>query len=127
LVVSLRPDNLASEWTLQVDAPVLASPGALGDTLFVVTRTGTLYRIDPAPHPVLKPIASLAWPVTSPVTIAGGRILLGGADGIIRALHTDGKEVWRVQVWRPVEVGPLPLSDGLVAVGGNGDLHRFRQ
>jgi eukaryotic-like serine/threonine-protein kinase len=127
LVVSLSPDNLARKWTLQVDAPVLGSPGSLGDTLFVVTRTGTLYRIEPGPQPLLKPIASLGWPVTSPVTIVRRQILLGGADGIIRALRTDGKEIWRVQVWRPVEVGPLPLSDGLVAVGGNGDLHRFRQ
>jgi outer membrane protein assembly factor BamB len=127
LVISIRPEDLSRNWTLQVDAPVLASLAALGDTLFVVTRAGTLYRIEPGPEPRLKPIASLGWPVTSPVTIARRQVLLGGADGTIRALRTDGREIWRVRVWRPVEVGPLALSDGLVAVGGNGDLHRFRQ
>jgi hypothetical protein len=61
------------------------------------------------------------------VSVVGGQVLLGGADGTIRALRTNGSEIWRVQVWRPVELGPIPLPDGLIAVGGNGDLHRYRQ
>ena len=65
--------------------------------------------------------------MTSPVTIDGRQILLVGADGMIMALRTDGTEIWRVRVWRPVELGPVALGDGLIAVGGNGDLHRFRQ
>jgi hypothetical protein len=56
-----------------------------------------------------------------------GHILLGGADGTVRALEPDGSEVWRLQLWRPVELGPVALDDGLLAVGGNGDLHRYRQ
>jgi hypothetical protein len=27
----------------------------------------------------------------------------------------------------PVELGPLPLPDGMLAVGGEGDLHRYRR
>jgi len=127
LVISIRPDNLERNWTLQVDAPVLGSPAALGDTLFLATRTGTVYRIDPGEQPVLKTVARLGWPVTTPVTLAGRQILLGGADGVIRALKPDGREIWRVRVWRPVELGPVPLSDGILALGGNGDLHRFRR
>jgi outer membrane protein assembly factor BamB len=126
-VVSINPSDLTRNWTLRVDAPVLGSPAALGDTLFLATRAGTVYRIEPGPEPILKRIAALRWPVTSPVTIAGREIVLGGADGTVRALRTDGKEMWRVRIWRPVEIGPVPLSDGLLAVGGNGDLHRFRQ
>jgi outer membrane protein assembly factor BamB len=126
-VISIRPDNLERLWTLRVDAPVLGSPAALGDTLFVVSRRGTLYRIDPGDQPTLKIVARLDWPVTSSVTLAGRQILLGGADGVIRALKPDGHEIWRMRVWRPVELGPVPLTDGLLAVGGNGDLHRFRQ
>lgn len=126
-VVSIRPEDLRRGWTLRVDAPVLGSPAALGDTLFVVSRMGTVYRIEPGAEPRMRPIVSLDWAVTTPVTIVGRQILLGGADGTIRALRTDGREVWRVRVWRPVELGPVPLSDGLVAVGGNGDLHRYRQ
>jgi hypothetical protein len=76
---------------------------------------------------VARQIAALDWPVTSPVTVIKQSIVLGGADGTIRALRTDGSEVWRVRVWRPVELGPVPLPDGLLALGGNGDLYRYRQ
>jgi len=126
-VVSIRPTTLQRNWSLRVDAPVLGAPAALGDTVYVATRAGTLYRIEPGNAPFLRLIAELDWPVTAPVTIARRQILLGGADGLIRALRTDGKEIWRVRVWRPVELGLVTLGDGLIALGGNGDLHRFRQ
>jgi eukaryotic-like serine/threonine-protein kinase len=126
-VVSINPAHLRRNWSLRVDAPVLGAPASLGDTLYLVSRVGTLYRIDPGSPPSLQKLVSLDWAVTSPVTIAGRQILLGGADGIIRALRTDGTEIWRVRVWRPVELGPIVVPDGLVALGGNGDLHRFRQ
>jgi outer membrane protein assembly factor BamB len=127
LVVSIRPQDLQVNWTLRVDAPVLGAPAALGDTLFLASRAGTIYRLGFEPEPALKTLVRLRWPVTSPVAIAGHQILLGGADGVIRALRTDGTEVWRVRVWRPVELGPVPLDDGVLALGGNGDLHRFRR
>jgi outer membrane protein assembly factor BamB len=127
LVVSIRPRDLQQNWSLRVDAPVLGAPAALGDTLYLASRTGTVYRIHLGRKPVLRTLVSLDWAVTTPVTIAGRQILLGGADGMIRALRLDGTEIWRVRVWRPVELGPVPLEDGLVALGGNGDLHRFRQ
>jgi outer membrane protein assembly factor BamB len=126
-VVSIRPADLHRNWTLQVDAPVLGAPAAIGDTLFVATRIGGVYRIDPASEPKAQRIASLEWPVTAPMTIMRGQLLLGGADGTIRALRRDGSEIWRVRVWRPVELGPIPLPDGLLAIGGNGDLHRYRK
>ena len=127
LVVSIRPQDLKQNWALRVDAPVLGSPASLGDTLYLASRTGTVYRIEPGPEPTLKTLIRLDWPVTTPVTIAGRQILLGGADGVIRALRTDGSEIWRVRVWRPVELGPVPLIDGVLALGGNGDLHRYRR
>ena len=126
-LVSIRPGDLTLNWTLRVDAPVLDSPAALGDTLFLATRRGTVYRIGPGPEPVAKRIASLHWPISAPVTLVAGQVLLGGADGTIRALRTDGSEIWRVRVWSPVEIGPIAVGDGLIAIGGSGDLHRFRQ
>jgi outer membrane protein assembly factor BamB len=127
LVVSINPEDLRLNWRLQVDAPVLGAPAASGDTLYLASRAGTIYRLELGSEPALKTLVRLRWPVTSPVTIASNQILLGGADGIIRALRTDGTEIWRVRVWRPVELGPVPLNDGVLALGGNGDLHRFRR
>jgi outer membrane protein assembly factor BamB len=126
-VVSIRPSDLVRNWAVEVDAPVLGAPAAIGDTLYVATRIGSVYRLDPAPVPDAERIASLEWPVTAPVTVMRGQILLGGADGTIRALRPNGSEIWRVRVWRPVELGPIPLPDGLLAIGGNGDLHRYRR
>jgi len=127
LVISIRPTDLRLNWSLQVDAPVLSSAAAMGDTLFATSRIGTLYRIVTASEPTAEPIATLGWPVTAPVAILNRQIVLGGADGMIRALRPDGSEIWRLRVWRPVEVSPLALPDGLLAIGGNGDIHRYRR
>jgi hypothetical protein len=59
--------------------------------------------------------------------VLDGLVLLGGADGTLRAFRPDGSEAWRVQLSWPVELGPLLLADGMVAVGGDGDLHRYRR
>ena len=126
-VVAIEPDDLTRRWAVEVDAPVLGSPAAAGDTLFVATRRGTLYRIGPGEPRRAEPVVELRWPVTAPVTVIDGRILLGGADGQLRALEPDGTEAWRLQLWRPVELGPVALEDGLVAAGGEGDLHRYRR
>jgi outer membrane protein assembly factor BamB len=125
-VVALDPSTLKLDWSVKVDAPVLDAPAAKGDTLFVATRRGTLYRIAPGEPRTADQVVALEWPVTSPVTIVGGQILLGGADGLLRALNLEGQELWRVQLWRPVELGPVALDDGILAIGGGGDLHRYR-
>jgi hypothetical protein len=126
-VVAIDPADLRSRWSVQVDAPVLGSPAAAGDTLYAASRRGTLYRILPGDLPKAERVVELDWPVTAPVSVVDDQILLGGADGAVRALRPDGTEIWRVQLWRPVELGPVALEDGLLAIGGNGDLHRYRQ
>ena len=51
-------------------------------------------------------MVELDWPVTAPVSVLDDQILLGGADGTLRAFRTDGTEVWRIQLWRPIELQP---------------------
>ena len=125
-VVAIDPRDLTPRWSVRVDAPVLGSPAAVGDTIYAATRRGTLYRIPPGPRRA-EQVVALQWPVTAPVTILDRQILLGGADGQVRALGMDGAELWRLQLWRPVELGPLALDDGILAIGGEGDLHRYRR
>jgi outer membrane protein assembly factor BamB len=127
LVVAVDLDSLTARWKVRLDAPVLDSPAALGDTVYAATRRGTLYRVLPGDPARAERIVELDWPVTAPVSILDRLILLGGADGTIRALQPAGAERWRVTLWRPVELSPLPLGDGLVAAGGRGDLHRYRR
>jgi outer membrane protein assembly factor BamB len=133
LVVGVDPDSLVTRWQVQLDAPVLNSPAASGDTVFAATRRGSLYRITPSPSPSPSPsssmqaerVAELDWPVTAPVSIVNGLILLGGADGGLRAFRPDGTEAWRLQLRWPVELGVVLLDDGMLAAGGDGDLHRY--
>ena len=125
--VAVAPADLTVRWSARVDAPVLGSPAALGDTLYVASRRGTLFRLPPGETRAPERVVALDWPVTAPLTVVGGHLLLGGADGTVRALRPDGTEAWRLQLWRPVELSPLALEDGLLAIGGNGDLHRYRE
>ena len=127
LIVSVRPSDLGTEWQVGLDAPVLASPAVAGDTVYAVTRRGTLYRIKADSAPQANVVVALDWPVTAPVTLIDGEILLGGADGMIRALTPNGEERWRLQLLRPIDLGPVPLTDGMLAIGGDGDLHRYRR
>jgi outer membrane protein assembly factor BamB len=127
LVVAVNRTTLAPLWQLRLDAPVLSSPAASGDTLFAVTRRGSLYRILASAAPVARRVVELDWPVTAPVTVIDGLVLLGGADGTLRAFDPDGHEVWRLQLRWPVELSPRPLPDGLLVAGGDGDLHRYRR
>jgi outer membrane protein assembly factor BamB len=127
LVVAVDRASLAPLWQVRLDAPVLTSPAVSGDTVFAATRRGSVYRITGGPLPVADRLAELDWPVTAPVAVLDGRVLLGGADGTLRALRPDGTEAWRLQLRWPVELGPQPLDDGLLAIGGDGDLHRYRR
>lgn len=126
-VVAIAPGDLRQQWSVRLDAPVLGSPAAMGDTLFAASRRGSVYRIVANSPPKADRIVELEWPVTAPITVVKGQIILGGADGTLRALRPDGSEIWRLRIWRPVELSPLALDDGILAIGGEGDLHRYRQ
>ena len=127
LVLAIEPESLTTRWKVRLDAPVMDSPAVAGDTVYAATRRGTLYRVLPGTPARAERIVELDWPITAPVTVVHGLILLGGADGTIRALDPNGTERWRITLWRPIELRPVPLDDGMVAVGGKGDLHRFRR
>ncbi len=124
-IIAIRPQDLAILWRAKVDAPVFFAPLAHNDTLFAVTRTGSIYAV-PSHSSRAERIAQLSWPVTAAPVLFRDLLLLGGADGVLRALRLDGTEVWRVGFSAPLEVSPLVLPDGLLGIGGRGDLRRYR-
>ena len=123
LVVAIDPMSLATAWTARVDSPVMGDLAVRGDTIWAVTRIGSLYRVVEG-RP--ERLASLGAPVTTGVVLVGDLLVFGAADGLLRALTADGREVWRVGLSWNITVDPVPLSDGFIALGGDGDLHRFR-
>jgi outer membrane protein assembly factor BamB len=126
-VVAIGPGDLKQHWSVRLDAPVLGSPAAMGDTLFAASRRGSVYRIVANSPPKAERLIELEWPVTAPIAVVRGQIILGGADGTMRALRPDGSEIWRLRIWRPIELRPVVLDDGILAIGGEGDIHRYRQ
>lgn len=123
-VVALRADDLATAWHARLDAPLFAAPDIVGDTIFAASRIGSVYRIDARTGQTAR-ITALGWPLTSGPVVYDSLLLVGGADGTVRALSPDGNDVWRIAAWRPVELTPVLLRQGLLVIGGNGDFHLY--
>ncbi|HXE57267.1 MAG TPA: PQQ-binding-like beta-propeller repeat protein [Gemmatimonadales bacterium] len=125
-VIAVDGRTLAITWRARLDAPVFATPVVRGDTLIAVTRVGGIWRFRRGVPEPPERLARLGWPVTTSPTPFGDLLLVGGADGGIRAVRSDGTEAWRMALSPPIEIPPLPLPDGLVGFGGRGELRRYR-
>jgi outer membrane protein assembly factor BamB len=125
LLVGFSSSELETAWSLKLDAAILERPVVYGDTAYVVSRSGTVYRVLLQPNPRALVIAALQWPVTAPPVRFRQWVLLGGADGVIRAIDAAGLEAWRLPVWQPVRMSPVVLPDGILAIGGRGDISRY--
>jgi outer membrane protein assembly factor BamB len=126
-VIAVAPDSLREVWRVRLDAPLLVSPAAQGDTVFCVTRAGSIYRILPGADPVETRIHAPGWPATGTPSLVGPWLLIGGADGALYGFDREsGEQSWKVPLGRPAELPVYLLYDGsFLAVGGSGDLHRI--
>ncbi|HTO72900.1 MAG TPA: PQQ-binding-like beta-propeller repeat protein [Gemmatimonadales bacterium] len=123
----VRLADLQVDWRLPTHAVPAGPPLMLGDTMVIVSRIGRFYEIragDPGP---LREFADSAAPVTMGPVRIGDDFVVGGADGAVSARDHEGKEVWRFVIRRPIEVAPVVTPYGLVFVGGDGEIHLFRQ
>jgi outer membrane protein assembly factor BamB len=129
LLVGLQPDSLRQAWRVRLDAPLLVSPTARGDTVVAVTQMGRIYRVARGSPPTARPLNTNAWPATGTPALIGTWVLVGGADGTLHAFDLeDGSEAWKVLLGRPAEIAPVLLYDGsFLALGGGGDLQRMKQ
>lgn len=127
-VVALTIDSLRTAWSTRLDGPALTAPTMKGDTLFALTRTGSLYRIQGGGAPRTAQLGSAEWAATGAPAAVGPWVLAGASDGTLRAFDpTSGSEQWHTLLGRPFELAPIPLPDGsFLALGGRGDLHRIK-
>jgi len=125
-VTALGRADLAQHWRTVLDGPLLGSIAVNADTLWGVTRVGTVYEVlmsrDTA---AARVVAALRIPVTSGVSRLDDLLVIGGADGVLRGLNRNGDSQWRVNLSWNITVPPIAVPDGFVAVGGDGDLYRF--
>lgn len=129
MIVALRPGDLSIAWRADVGAPVTGPLGFSGDTIWAVTRHGTVQRVvapaGSAGSVTAEEIVALDWAVTSGITPAADVLLIGGADGVLRGLRRDGSEAWRLSLTWNITTDPVPVTGGFIAIGGDGDLHRY--
>lgn len=128
LVVGLDPDSLTERWRVRVDGPVLTSPAARGDTLYVVTLAGAIFRVRTDSIRSDSMVRPAGWAATGAPAVLGDWLLAGASDGALRAFSLqDGGDAWTVPLGRPLELAPVLLADGsFLVLGGRGDLHRMR-
>ena len=128
LLIAIDPESLELAWSARLDGPLLGPPDVAGDTVYAITQSGTLYRVTVGDSTVAQSLGSQTWPPTVGPVRFGGALLLGGSDGMMRAVDaSDGSATWEVQIGRPVALPPIRLSDGtLLLVGGRGDVWRVR-
>ena len=125
-VVAMHVDSLTPAWSVRLDAPVIGSPILRGDTLYALTRIGSLSRIPLSPAPEAQRISSTRTAFLSSPVLVRDWIVAGSADGLLFGFTMEGEIAWRVSIAGPIELSPLVLSDGFLAIGGRGDLHRYR-
>ena len=125
-VAEIRKSDLSTVWRATLDDAVMVPPTLSHDTIWVATQKGTIYRIVRA-KPQAEQLLSLANPISAAPTPWHDLVLVGMADGTLRAFDQTGAERWRIAVGGPLYTPPIPLPDGLLVLGGRGDIHRFVQ
>lgn len=126
-LVALDPATASAVWRAPLDGPVLGPAGVRGDTIWVVTRRGTLYEVGPDDRSAPRRIIGFDAPITTGVTPIENQLLVGGADGVLRGITRDGRTAWLVNLSWNITVDPVAVPGGFVAAGGDGDLHRFNE
>src|SRR4029077_4086746 len=98
----------------------------VGDTLFVLSRDGRLWRI-----PVDAPDAATSHTLdigatAGPIPLASG-VLVGSVSGEVLLVDpASGAIRWRAQVAGPIEEPPLVRDRQVVVIAGKGNIHTYR-
>jgi outer membrane protein assembly factor BamB len=123
----LRSHDLQVTWRVATHAVPAGMPLVRGDSLEFVSTLGRFYRARAGESQAAMVVGDSMAAVLSGPTVYGGLLLVGGANGMVSARDSAGAERWRVQIRQPAETAPIVVPGGLVLIGGDGDIHRFRQ
>lgn len=107
-------------WQTELDGEIEASPLVHGGRVYVGTLEGTLFALDGQMGEVLWSFKSgdkIVGSVNTAVVDGQTQILLGGYDGSLYALETDGVLLWKYETDSYINGTPA-VFDGQAAVGG---------
>lgn len=126
-VIAVDTHDLDALWQADLDAPVMDSPVVHSGTIYAVSRTGSLYRISLEIPGLATRVVPLHWPAATPPVPFGDVIVIGGADGMLYALEPGGRIAWQMQLTPPISQTPIAVAQGLIVIGGRGEVYRYRQ
>ena len=117
-------------WTVTWDRvagdAVYGAPALVGDTLFVLSRDGRLWRI-PVDAPAGATSHALDIVATAGPTPLASGVLVGSVSGEVLLVDpASGAIRWRAQVAGPIEEPPLVRDRQVVVVAGRGNIHTYR-
>ncbi len=124
LAVTLTGFTVA--WDRSVGDAVYGAPALVGDTLYVMTISGTLWRT-PVDAPDQARSVALGLPATAGPTPVAGSILIGGTSGEIVLVDAGTDSVrWRMHLRGPIQEPPLVRDRQLILVSGGGAVEVFQ-
>lgn len=123
-VVLFDPGTMNIIWRRPLDGPVAVMPTVRGDSAWIPTTVGTVWRIDLATGEPTR-LLTHPTPISAPLATWDGALLVGDAKGILSAYDTDGTLRWQLAVGKPVDTPPFEFDGDLIVIGGRGDVHRF--
>jgi outer membrane protein assembly factor BamB len=123
-MVLFDPGTMDVIWRKQLDGPISVMPTVEGDSAWVPTGTGSIWRLDLTTGEGTKLLTHPS-SVTAPLSTWDGALLVGDAKGILSAYNPDATLRWQLAVGRPVDVAPFDYEGDLIVIGGRGDVHRF--
>jgi outer membrane protein assembly factor BamB len=126
-VIALHPHDGRELWRSRVSSEVIAAPAADFTGVAVRTGDGRLYWLDRQNGAIRwqssQRVPSLTLRGASPPLLVGGRLLVGGSDGQLRAFNRDdGRLLWESTIALPRGRNELErivdLDGQLVTAGG---------
>jgi outer membrane protein assembly factor BamB len=124
LAVTLAGFTVA--WDQPIGDAVYGAPALVGDTLYVMTASGTLWRT-PVEAPAQARAVALGLPATAGPTPTASGILIGGTSGAVVLVDAATDSIrWRLQLRGPIEEPPLVRDRQLMLVTGNGVVEAWR-
>lgn len=124
LAVALTGFTVA--WDRPIGDAVYGAPAMVGDTLYVMTINGTLWRA-PVDAPDQARSVALGLSATAGPTPTASGILIGGTNGEVVLVDAVTDSVrWRMHLRAPIQEPPLVRDRQLILVSGDGAVEAYR-
>jgi len=124
--VAVALPQLSITWDVAAGDAIFGAPAVSRDTVFVLTRNGSLWLIPRRAAAGARSLALNIVATAGPTPLARGILAASVSGEVILVDAVTGAIGWRAQLDGPIEQPPLVRDGDLVVVGGRGDIHTYR-